>query len=391
MNSSYKIACIVAALSLSPGPLFAGIIEAEGVAAIKPAGVERARQLALQDAKDQVMLQAGVGVEISSAMSSSKIPLESSRMRAAAIIEKITIDREWQMDDYFHVHISANIRTSDEDASVINRKYKRKIAATPFFSKKSYNDIDDIEQGFSNELLRRLEHGNRFLTRKTQYSITANASGATQDAGAVVSMASMYDSQFLISGEIVDASISNGSGILGLLQYKQRHFEVDFFVYDGLTGALIASHRVDALVTGDVTVGRDRPFGSASFFSTEFGQAINKTINSAAELISKDLENLPFTAKVTKIVDGRIHIDAGATSFVAPGDKLVAYRRRREFSTNGYSPSSEYRLTETPIATVSIVQVQPLFSIGMLPASSKDAVVGIGDFVRFDFVGQNQN
>lgn len=380
---------MVTALSFFSLPSLAGVIEAEGVASIKPNGVERARQLALQDAQDKIAQQAGVAVETSSAMSSSHIELESSRIRTAAIIGKATIDREWQTDDYFHVHISANTDQAN-GGSAINVKYKRKIAATPFFSKKSYEDIDDIGHGFSKELLRRLERGNQFLTRKSQYQISGNASGVTQNAGAVVSLAASHDSQFLISGEIVDASILEESGILSLFQYRQRHFEVDVFVYDGLNGALIASHRVGGLAMGDVAVGRDRPFGSASFFSTEFGQAVNATINAAAELIAKDLESLPFTAKVTKIVDGKIHIDAGSTSFVAPGDKLVAYRRKREFSKNGYSPSSEYRLTETPVATVSIVQVQPLFSIATLPENSKDQV-GIGDLVRFDSAGQHSN
>lgn len=382
----------MAALILLPLPLMAAIIEAEGVAAIKPVGLEQARQMAFQDAKNKISLQAGVGIEMSTALGAERVPLESSRMRPAATIGKETILREWQTGDYYHVRISVNMESSD-DVAPVSKKYKKKITSTPFKIRKSYvtDDIDELANGFSNELLHRLEIENKFLTKKSQYVISANLSGASQDNTAVMRIASMHDSQFVISGEIVDAGISYDGGYFGILQQKKRRFEVDVFVYDGLTGALIASHKVGAFSTGDVAIGRSKPFASAAFFSTNFGQAINRTIDSVAELISKDLESVPFTAKIIKIADGQIYIDAGGTSFVAPGDKLVAYHRQRELSIIGFGPGSEYGVTETPVGTVSIVQVQPLFSIATLLTRVKGVKVEVGDFIRFDFVGKNQN
>ena len=365
-------------------PLRAEVIEAEGVASIKTSGIERARQLAIEDAKDQASMQAGVEVRTATMVSQGGISFETGRMRPTARIGKVTVVREWQAGDDFHVKISANL----EHHLLVSQKYKKKITATPFFIQKSYltGDLDDISTGFSRELLRRLDAGNKFIIKNSLYVLPVASNGPSQDNTAVMRLATLYTSQFVIAGEILDVGSSDEGGFFDFFQHKRRRFDVDVFVYDGLTGALIARHRMSEFADGDVFVGRDKQFGSASFFSTKYGQAINRTIDAAAELISKDLEQLPFTAKVIQITDGNIYIDAGGTSFIAPGDKLVAYRIKRELSLRGLGSGSEYGITETPVATVSIIQVQPMFSICTLPSSAKNVTMEVGDLVRFDFV-----
>lgn len=389
MSGSNYFLWIAAALVLLASPLRAAIIEAEGVAAINPVGVERARQMAVQDAKNQVSMQAGVEIEMASIVTPRGVPLESSRIRPTATIGKVTILREWQTGDNFHVRISANVESS-EQVLAGSLKYKKKIAATPFVIRKSFvtDDIDDIGKGFASELLRRLDNGNKFLTKRSAYVLPSNSYGPSQDGAAVMHLATMYDSQFLIAGEIVDAGESFEGGYFGVFQHKKRRFEIEVFLYDGLTGTLISRHRIEKFAVGDVAIGRDKPFSSASFLATNFGQAIGQAIDTAAEMISRDLESLPFTARVIRIADGRFYIDAGGTSLVAPGDKLVAYRLRREFPVAGFGSGTEYGITETPVATVSIVQVQPLFSICALPANAKGATIELGDLVRFDFINQ---
>jgi len=387
-SNKYYVALIVGALFGSLPPVRAEVVEAEGVASIRPAGIDHARQAAIQDAMNQASLLSGVEIETSNAIGARGVQLESSRVRSAAIIGKATVLREWQSGDYLHVHISVDVARSGDIAGA-NQKYKKKIAATSLSIQKSYvtDDVEDLSGGFANELLRRLESGNKFLTKKSQYAIS-HASGPSQDTGDVIHIATMYDSQFVISGEILDAGTMNEGGYFGLFQHKRRRFEVEIYVYDGLTGSLVGRHRIEKSAVGDVAIGRDKPFASASFFATSFGKAISEALDTASELIAKDLENLPFAARVIKIADGRIYIDAGGTSFVAPGDKLVAYHLRREFPLSGFGPGNEYGITETPVTTVSIVQVQPLFSICTLPTSAKGVTLEVGDLVRFDFINQ---
>lgn len=83
----------------------------------------------------------------------------------------------------------------------------------------------------------------------------------------------------------------------------------------------------------------------------------------------------------------RIYIDAGSTSSIAPGDQLIAYRLRKEVPLTSVTSGAEYGISETPVATVSIIQVQPSFSICALPGKTTGTVLEAGDLVRFEFIG----
>jgi hypothetical protein len=376
------------ALFCVPGPTAAANLEAEGVANIKPVGLERARQMAIEDAKEQVAMRAGVDIESTNIVGPRGVPLESSRIRKSALGD-ITIVREWQSDEQVHVRISANVDMSGAGLSA-SHKYKKKLAAVPFVVRKSTvsDDIDDIGKGFAGELMRRLDDSNKFLTKRSTYTLPPNAAGPSEDREAIVHLATMYDSQFLIAGEIIDAGTGEVGGVLGWFKHTQRRFEAQVFVYDGSTGTLIARHRVEQSAIGDIAVGRDKVFAGTSFMATNYGKAISAAIDASAALIVHDLENIPFTARVIRIADDKLVIDAGGTSLIAPGDKLVAYRLHKELPVMSYGSDAQFGITESPVATVSIVQVQPQFSICALPANSKAGQMEIGDLVRFDVVNR---
>lgn len=389
-DSAHFVAWIAAILLSYVLPAQAAVFEAEGVAAIKPAGPERAREMAIKEAIDQVANQAGLEVRGESRVDSQGIPLESSRVRATVKVGEVRVIREWQDDDHFHVRISAVTEQSNY-VMTATRKYKKKITATPFLIRKQYqiNDIDNLSSGFSRELMRRLADKNEFLTRNSRDVIAMDSNGLRPDPMAMMELAQQNDSQFIVSGEIVDAGNSqDGKRWFGT---DKRWFELDLVVYDGLTGSLIARHRLGEFAEGNVLIGHEKPFASKSFLATPYGQAINKTIDAAAEMITVDLERIPFAAKVIRVENGQVYVNVGGTSLLAPGDRLVVYHKETRFSTSGFGSSQEYGITETPVATVSIVQVQPLFSIGTLLTGGKNASVEAGDLVRFDFAGQSRN
>ena len=379
---------VMAALLLGGvAPGLAATIEAEGMAIVTSSGIERARQSALRDAKNQAAMQAGVNVEMTALVNERGLPLESSRIRPAATLEKITILREWQVADAVHVRIAADTDQSGPAQPGLP-KYKKKLTATPFHAQKSFqtDDIDDISTGFARELLRRLESSQKFLTKISVYDLTFGSANTSpgQNTEAVKHLARLYESQFVISGTILNAGSSDNGGYFGFFANKKRWLEMEIFIHDGLTGSLIARHKVSHFAEGEAPVGRNKPFASQAFFATRFGQAVDKTLDEVAELVTKDLQALPFAAKVTQVVDDKIYIDAGGTSFVAPGDHLIVYHMERGLPVNGLGPRDNYGTVETPVATVSIVQVQPTFSIAALPASPNNPKIEVGDLVRLE-------
>jgi hypothetical protein len=367
-------------------PSTAAPLEAEGVAAVN-GNLAQARQAAIRDALEQLGLRSGARVDVAAGASTrgGGKAFESSRVQPLSDFNRYTVLREWQTGQLLHVRIAVK----DEDArprGSVNLAYKKKLVVTPFHVRRSpqLDDVDDIATRLPQELLRRMTAGGSFLGKESPYVISPGTSGPSADTAAVRRIAALYESQFVVSGEIVDASNFDKPAYFGLVNKDARRIEIAFYVHDGLTGVLLAQRRALVEQVGERRVGRDKPFGSASFAATPFGGAILRALDEGIAGITGDIAALPFMAKVVQVQGERIVIDAGSASSVAPGDQLVIYRADSRQQVYGADPVAPLGTVETPVGTVAIVQVQPGFAIGTVtpPAAAKQ--VSAGDMVRFD-------
>lgn len=361
--------------------------EAEGVALIDEGGAARARQLAIRDALDQLGLRSAARVDVAAGGGTKprgKV-LESSRVQPGAEFDNYTVVREWQTGQLLHVRVAVKEEEARPRGNV-NLAYRKKIVVTPFHVRRSpqLDDIDNIATRLPQELLRRMSETGKFLGKDSPYVIAPGTTGPAADTAAVRRIAAMYDSQFVISGEIVDASNFGKPAYYGLIKKDARRIEIAFYVHDGLSGALVARRTVVAEGVGERRIGRDKPFGSASFAATPFGGAILRALDEGIAQIAQDIAPLPFMAKVVQVQGERIFIDAGSTSSVTPGDQLVLYRSDARQQVYGSDPLVPLGTVESPLGTVSIVQVQPGFAIGKIEPASAAKQVSAGDLVRFD-------
>ena len=226
--------------------------------------------------------------------------------------------------------------------------------------------------------------GGKFLGKESPYVISPGVNGPSIDTAAVRRIASLYESQFVVSGEILDAGNYEQPAYYGLIKKDARRIEIAFYVHDGLTGVLLARRTALVEQVGERRVGRDKPFGSASFAATPFGGAILRALDEGIAGIAADIAALPFMAKVVQVQGERIFIDAGSTSSVTPGDQLVIYRLDSRQQVYGADPLAPLGTVESPVGTLSIVQVQPGFAIGTVTPPAAARQVSAGDMVRFD-------
>lgn len=366
-------------------PAVAGALEAEGVATVADGNLARARHTAIRDALEQLGLRSGARVDVAAGASTRGTTFESSRVQPAADFERYTVLREWQTGQVLHVRIAVK----EEDArprGSVNLGYKKKIVVTPFHVRRSpqLDDVDDIAVRLPQELLRRMTAGGTFLGKESPYVMSPGVNGPSADTAAVRRIATMYEGQFVVSGEIVDAGNFDKPAYFGLVNKDARRIEIDFYVHDGLTGVLLARRTALVEQVGERRVGRDKPFGSASFAATPFGGAILRALDQGIAGIAADIAALPFMAKVVQVQGERIVIDAGSTSSVAPGDQLVIYRADPRQQVYGADPLAPLGTVETPVGTLAIVQVQPGFAIGTVTPPAAARQVSAGDMVRFD-------
>lgn len=412
-----KFGCLALAALLFSGVAAGQSIEAEGVASLDAGGMDKVRQLAVQDALYQAALSTAAQVEGNSAVNAAGELRENIRVSTSARAANHTILREWVNNGLLHVLIRAEMRSEAPPASgeATTAKYRKKVAVTRFVGANSLQleDISDIWNGYPLELLRRLGARGGVLPANVATSLLPGGNEANPDSPANIELirriAEQTGSQLVISGVILDAGSAgealrpyagwegNESGRrfeLGLPwpsmavgvkpEASERRLDVEIFVHDGMTGALVARRRHSAVATGRVTVGRDKPFASAAFFATPYGQTVAQVLDSQVDTIGQDLDRLPFAATIVRIDGRKIYLDAGATSALAPGDKLTVYRRSPEAPISGLGNAAALGIPETAASTVTLLQVQPLFAVGELAADPTKLNIRTGDVARFE-------
>lgn len=277
--------------------------------------------------------------------------------------------------------------------------YRKKVAATRFHVVNSLQveDIADIWDAYPLELLRRLEMRGGILPVHSVSSLLPGAREPNPDSPAnremVRRIAEQDGSQFVISGVILDAGadsdgIRRAERAWPLLNFKpepsERRLEVEIFLHDGATGALISRHRDSDMASGRVMVGRDKPFAGRAFLDTPFGQVVGLMLNTQVEAIGKELARQPFSANIVRIEGKKVFLDAGATSALTPGVKLTVYRKNPATPVNALAGQATPDVPETSAATLTLLQVQPLFAIGEMATDPARINLQVGDVARFE-------
>lgn len=363
-------------------------VEAEGMAQIDANGLGKARQAAIEDALRKADEDAGMSVVSSEIRSGDGKITETSRYRALGRAANPRVLKEWREDNTLYVRIRAEVVARDDSLS-----YRKKIAVTQFHVVQplQVQDIDNIWNGYPNTLLQRLERSGMFLP--------VYASGGLgrlelpldrpQNREAVRMLAEQSGAQFVVSGIIHDAGADIADGMLQrVLRGKpdSRRIEVEVFLHDGLTGAVISRFRGVEAMQGNAQPGRDKPFGSAAFFATDFGAAMARLIDRHVQSMVNELGRLPFIAKIVRIEDERLFFDAGATSGIEVGDRFMLYTLSPVTEAAELGNNRLLGIAEKPAATLTIRQVQPLFSVGVAEAQPRK--IQIGDMIRFERASQ---
>lgn len=190
--------------------------------------------------------------------------------------------------------------------------------------------------------------------------------------------------QFVISGVVRDigaeapeawgtSTVSQWRRGLGLAN-RQRRLAVELFVYDGLSGVMVMSKRLEVRGEWDHGLAAEVGFGTPAFFETDYGQRIGKRVSVLADEVAVNLGCQPFIASVERVDDKRIRISAGADSGLRPGQTMELLRAERYLDQ-----AQDYPALRPTGQTMEVKQVQPRFSSGRLPVEGGRINVQRGD------------
>lgn len=200
------------------------------------------------------------------------------------------------------------------------RAHKKTVTLTRFQVANSLQveDVPDIWDGYPLELKRRLEGRGHVIARHSTVSPFPDMRNFNPDSPAsrelIRRIAEQDESQFVIAGLILDAAVSNesirpyygwqggetgrrfelglpwNSVVAGIRPVAtERRLEVEVFLYDGMSGALLRRQRDNAEISGRVAVGKNKVFASAAFFDTPFGLAVDSLLKLQAGMLDQEL------------------------------------------------------------------------------------------------------
>ena len=353
-------------------------IETIGSAAINAGAQLMAKERAIKSAMQQALLQTRAHIDSTSTISSNVLVIDSARVNTSGTVEDVKVLEEWIKDEVYFVRIRANIPDDNIGKQPRGAHYRKKIAAIQFdiSNRTQVYDLPDIERKLPRELLLRLDNTSNFITLDaTQYLVSQSEIGYRFDDPDVYKMISQKTgAQIILSGAIRDMSVENG-----FLQDK-RHLEIEIYLHDGLSGSRISRHRFSETINNaGYQKARHNLFSSASFSQSVYGKAMSHILNTQIELIQDDLKGIPFTAKIIKINGKEVYFDAGMKSRVNIGDTLMTFQLDPDPLSGNNSQFLGF--AEKPVASLSVEQVLPQFSVGKLEI--KNTKLLPGDLIRF--------
>jgi hypothetical protein len=403
--------------------VWAAPLIAQGSASLD-AGVTAAREMAIQDAMHQAALSQGAQIESAQYMNSGMVS-ESSSLTAAPLAGKVKVLDEGTQDGLYQVRIqvdasapsaSRSRRASQASscASPNGRTLRRRVITAYFTVDRpaEANDLDALGIKLAHELAQRLTRRGDSIQARDAANLTVMPSGYLTDpnlgAPGVRQLAQSSDSQFVVTGRVLSTAVTDRSVRLslfesnktsqqgayytgpfsaltgGALRYRavERQFDMELWIYDGLTGTLLTNQRLSTLAHGDVQPGDALPFASIEFWKSDYGSPIDGLLDQAVNQVLTTLSCIPFSARVLRVDQGRqVYLDAGGMDGLQVGDKLLIYRPRVADSLQVPVSGRLLGVPETLLGDVSVIQVQPNLSIAVV--QSVRGKVQEGDVLRF--------
>lgn len=409
---------------LLAGPATAEVYRAEGMASLE-SGLVAARQQAIEDAVRQMAMTHAGTLQATSRLDNGELS-ESSMTGPLTLPGTPRVLQESQRDGLLFVTVEVDTaepvsaaeaagasasQACARPATPAGRFLTRRLVSTYFevSQPQDAGDLGNLATWLPSELSRRLnalrdvralDAGNVSLFPGGKVQEPWQASDAVRDIGR------REEVQFVLAGRVLDTGVTRKEPRLGAfggasgseagLYYTgplaglfgasarvvpvERRFAVEYWLYDALTGGVLATATVATTARGAVHDSSLRVFDLSRFQQNDYGRSVATLLDGVAGKLANTMHCLPFAARVVRVDGDRVYLGAGTLDGLASADRLIVYKQQ---------PQTEIRrgdgvvlgLPERVIGDVELLQVQPRLAVAML--RNARGKVDVGDWVRF--------
>ncbi|EPJ43781.1 MAG: hypothetical protein OFPI_41530 [Osedax symbiont Rs2] len=410
MLSSNNSSCVIRLLRclFIPACLFvstqvtAVTVQATGQALIVNGDLSTARTIAINRARQQAALQANAFISTQQHLAQGVITQDQLSITSLANVGRAKLISEKISSNLLSVLISVDIigRNQCSNGKTNNMHRKRiAIAAFPMLNpqQSKIGQLRNIESTLASELVKRLTGDDNIealnaghLMLQSEVSIAATSQLARGSLTTVLQQTRQLEVQYIVSGVVRDISMLTPSVFRQknyfvdkynkydyLSSKYMRAFEVELFIHDGFTGALISQK---SFRTAGLWGNNDRQkfgFASSPFWQLDYGKQVRAELDQMADEISATLRCNDFTVEISRTDQYRIWLKAGRTAGIKAGDQFDVYRKST-FYDRQQNPTIE--LSKTAL-TLTIKEVQANSASGSVNGLTGQNNIQSGDIL----------
>jgi curli biogenesis system outer membrane secretion channel CsgG len=220
---------------------------------------------------------------------------------------------------------------------------KKIVAVARFENKTAWKGQVSLDDGMADQLTDALMASGQFVVmeRQTLGDVMAEQdlanSGRAQKSQSAQT-GKLVNAQIQVKGTVTEfenSSQGSDSGV-GFGGFKigakrdEAHVGLIIRLIDTTTGEVLASQRVEGKAkSGGTSFGMNVAgvgFGTSGFSKTPLGKAVQMAIDNAVQVIADKLKNVPFQARIVKVVnDSECLISGGEKTGIANGDTFIIY------------------------------------------------------------------
>lgn len=320
-------------------PVIAAWFSATGQAVVQNGDRNAARKAATEEAIKQALLFAGASVRSVQQMTNGLLMSEHLEIRANGEVNSIELIDEIYEDNIVSVRIRADIFAQETQCRAAD--YTKKMSTTYFpiqyLAQASDGQIHDIGkasalklQELTNKLSPHLE-----LSTVEPFVFNWHKQNATDQANA---LATQSNTQFVIALVLNDISVNRyPPERFNLFKRAQnvRNFNYTISLINGANGETVFSRQYQTSASWDYEFTEDVDVTSQSFWRSEYGKHIEKSLARSIGEIEDVAVCLPTMGRVLAVANNQVQINLGRSHQVRVGDEMTLFNIQNVTDTFG--------------------------------------------------------
>lgn len=271
-------------------------------------------------------------------------------------------------------------------------QYQPKLAIAQVVTTDGYgaSDISNLLSGYQLELNRRLRNlgylNEKILETGSQLTQSTSTVAPNMSREVLAPIRETTGAQYMLmtvlrslSRHNTDPSAWNKIKRFYNTEVKPnaRYIEADSYVIDLTTFQIVFQKRYGFDIKGDVTVGRDRPFGTNAFFATNTGMAFHAMLQQQTRDAYQYLHCQPLKTRIIDIRNGEYILYLSEESGAKVGDELAVYH---QFGSSVQYQGRNLGFDSVPAGFLKIERIQSKFAVAKV--SAEKGLIQVGDEVR---------